>query len=84
MLWIYLTWYFLPIINPPYQAQLNAKEIVRRADEKVRGTSNQGEMVMRIVRLTWQREIGLKSWAKGNDQGLILVTSPPATKAPLS
>ena len=33
-------------------------------------------MVMRILRPTWQREIGLKSWAKGNDLALILVTSP--------
>ncbi|MCX2739813.1 outer membrane lipoprotein-sorting protein [Pontibacter anaerobius] len=62
------------------QSQPSAREIVQRADDKVRGKSNQGEMVMRIVRPTWQREIGLKSWQKGKDLGMILITSPARDK----
>ena len=64
----------------PVQKQPGALEIVQRADDKVRGKSNQGEMVMRIVRPTWKREIGLKSWAKGTEQAMILVTSPARDK----
>ena len=62
------------------QSQPDATAIVRKADEKVRGKSSQAEMVMRIVRPTWQREIGLKSWSRGTDLGLILVTAPARDK----
>lgn len=31
---------------------------------------------MTIVRPTWQREMSLKSWSKGDDYALILVTAP--------
>ncbi|MER2996691.1 outer membrane lipoprotein-sorting protein [Pontibacter populi] len=64
----------------PLHKQPSAQEIVQRADDKVRGKSNQGEMVMRIVRPTWKREIGLKSWAKGTEQAMIVVTSPARDK----
>jgi outer membrane lipoprotein-sorting protein len=62
------------------QSRPDAKTIVRLADDKVRGQSSQAEMVMRIVRPTWQREIGLKSWSRGNNLGLILVTAPARDK----
>jgi outer membrane lipoprotein-sorting protein len=62
------------------QSQPDATAIVRKADEKVRGKSSQADMVMRIVRPTWQREIGLKSWSRGTDLGLILVTAPARDK----
>ena len=76
MFLLYLCWQLVIFWAGPGLQGPEAKEIVRRADEKVRGSSNQGEMVMRILRPAWQREIGLKSWAKGNDLALILVTSP--------
>lgn len=34
-------------------------------------------MTMTITRPTWTREIGIKSWSKGTDYSLILITSPP-------
>lgn len=55
---------------------LSATEIVKRADEKMRGLSNQAEMKMTIVRPTWQREVQMKSWSKGDDYSLILITAP--------
>jgi len=55
---------------------LSALEIVKRADENRRGTSSYSEVTMTIVRPTWTREIGIKSWAKGNDYSLTLITSP--------
>jgi outer membrane lipoprotein-sorting protein len=62
------------------QSQPDARAIVRQADDKIRGKSSQADMVMRIVRPTWQREIGLKSWSRGKDLGLILVTAPARDK----
>lgn len=54
----------------------DAAEIVRRADEHLRGESSRATMSMTIVRPDWSREMGLKFWSKGNDYALILVTAP--------
>lgn len=62
------------------QAELTAKEIVQKADEKTRGSSSFGEMTMTIIRPTWSREVGIKSWSKGDEFSLILITSPARDK----
>jgi len=54
----------------------DAKEIIRQADNKMQGLSNKAEMRMTIVRPEWKREITMKSWAKGRDFSLILITAP--------
>jgi len=54
----------------------DATEIVRRADRHVRGESSRAELSMEIVRPDWSRQMGLKSWSKGNNRALILITSP--------
>jgi hypothetical protein len=55
---------------------LSAKEIVKRADDNRRGESSYSEIVMTVVRPAWQREVGIKSWAKGEKFGLTFITSP--------
>lgn len=69
-------------INPAIgqSAEPSAIEIVKKADEKARGITAQSEMKMTIVRPTWKREMTLKSWAKGEDYALIVVTSPAREK----
>ena len=62
----------------------DAKEIVRRADEKVRGKSSRGELTMKIVRPSWTREMSLKSWSKGTELALVLVTAPARDKGTAS
>ncbi|MDR2805445.1 MAG: outer membrane lipoprotein-sorting protein [Dysgonamonadaceae bacterium] len=63
------------------QAQdLTATEIVQRADENNRGKSLYSEIKMTIIRPTWTREIGLKSWSKGDDYLLALITAPAKEK----
>ncbi len=58
------------------QAQ-NARDILQESENRRRGvTSSYAEMTMTIVRPTWQREMALKSWSKGDDYALILVTAP--------
>ncbi len=54
----------------------SAMEIIRRADAKMRGRSSYSEMKMTIVRPTWSREVRMKSWAKGDDLSLVLITAP--------
>lgn len=59
---------------------LTATEIVKKADDKSRGLTSQGEMTMTIVRPDWSRSVTLKSWQKGNRYALILITSPARDK----
>jgi len=59
---------------------LSATEIVKRADDNRRGKSAYSEITMTIVRPTWTREIGIKSWAKGTEYTLALITAPAKEK----
>ena len=56
------------------------QEIIKKSEEKVRGTYAQGEMKMTIVRPDWTREVQMKSWSTGDDYSLILVTAPARDK----
>jgi len=58
------------------QAQ-DAKEIVKKAHNKMEGQSSQMEMIMTVVRPIWQRTVSFESWAKGRDFSLTLITEPP-------
>ena len=59
-----------------YGYSQDATEIVRKADQKMRGESSYSEMLMKIVRPNWSREISMKSWSYGSEYALILVTAP--------
>lgn len=63
----------------PLMAQ-DATEIIRKTDEKMQGEDGYAEMVMKIVRPDWSREITMKSWAKDQDYSLILITGPARDK----
>lgn len=67
----------LPCIVAPAQT---ATEIIKKADDKMQGTSNRSEMKMTIVRPDWQREITMKAWALGREYSLILITGPARDK----
>jgi outer membrane lipoprotein-sorting protein len=54
----------------------DATEIVKKADEKMRGESSRAEMTMQIVRPTWERSVSMKAWSMGEDYSLILITAP--------
>ena len=59
---------------------LSATEIIKRADDNRRGKSSYSEITMTIVRPTLKREIGIKSWTKGTDYSLALITAPARDK----
>lgn len=54
----------------------NAKEIVRKADDKLRGETSQQEMSIKIVRPDWTRTMSTKLWNKGEEYAMILITAP--------
>jgi hypothetical protein len=61
------------------QAQ-QAKEIVQKADEKMRGSTSQAEMIIKTVRPAWSREMSVKAWMKGTDLAMIRIQSPAKDK----
>ncbi len=70
---------FLLFFNTVLLSQ-NAFEIIKKADEKFRGKSTYGEMTMTIVRPTWKRTLKFKTWGKGTDYSLALITYPAKEK----
>jgi outer membrane lipoprotein-sorting protein len=58
----------------------DAKEIVRKAYEKVNGTSSYIEMTMKIVRPDWSRTISMKSWSLGTEYSMVYLMSPAQEK----
>jgi outer membrane lipoprotein-sorting protein len=63
----------------PYQ-EIEAREIVRKADEKMRGNTMQAEISIKTIRPSWSREMHCKVWEKGNDLAMILIQSPVRDK----
>lgn len=77
--------YSLPILLHFFFIQLaaqvpDAKEIVRKADEKMRGVTSQSEITIKTIRTAWSREMSVKTWMKGNDFAMILIQSPAKDK----
>jgi outer membrane lipoprotein-sorting protein len=58
---------------PPEEA---AAEIVRKADEKMRGASSYAEITMTIVKPDWSRSVSMKAWSFRKEYGLVLITDP--------
>lgn len=55
----------------------DAKEIIRKAEEKTRGiSSSYMEMTITTIRPKYTRDMSIKSWSKGNDFSLMVLTAP--------
>jgi len=62
-------------------AQLSAFDIVKKADDKMRGEkSSQSQLTMQIVRPGWTRSVSFKSWTLGTAYSLVLITAPAKEK----
>lgn len=66
----------LLLVTPFAGLGQDATEIIRRADEKMRGESSRAEITMRIVRPTWDRSLSINAWSLSNEYSLILITAP--------
>src|SRR5690606_4965456 len=58
----------------------SAEEIIQKSEDNLRGGNSFAEMKMTIVRPDWTRETIMKSWSKGQDLALILITAPARDK----
>ncbi len=70
---------FLAIFIMNTQGQ-DAKEIVKKADEKMQGLSNYAVMTIKIIRPTWQREMKMRSWSLGTEYSMIIIDEPKKDK----
>lgn len=68
------------VIYPLTIRSQSATEIVRIADQKMRGNTSQADMVIRIIRPSWSREMELRVWMAHRDYVLILIQSPARDK----
>ena len=69
---------FLTFIS--FAQEVDVKELVREADEKIRGNSSTGTFSMTIERPGWSRTISMKNWSLGTAYSLIYVTAPAKEK----
>ncbi|MCQ6493259.1 outer membrane lipoprotein-sorting protein, partial [Vibrio parahaemolyticus] len=54
----------------------SAFDNVQKSDQAMRGKSSYREATMEIVRPDWTRSMTMKSWTKGTELSLLLVTAP--------
>lgn len=59
---------------------LSALDIVKKADDLMRGKSSYSEMEMQIIRPSWTRTLRFRTWAKGDDYSLVYIDYPPREK----
>ncbi len=72
---------FLIFIFPYFESSAqDARALIKKADEKMRGSTMQAEMTIRTVRPTWSREMQCKVWMKGSQLSMILIQSPAKDK----
>ncbi|MFG0477360.1 outer membrane lipoprotein-sorting protein [Vibrio sp. YQ_10] len=62
----------------------SAFDIVQKSDQAMRGKSSYSEATMEIVRPYWTRSMTMKSWTKGTELSLVLVTAPAKDKGSAS
>jgi outer membrane lipoprotein-sorting protein len=67
------------LAGPRIEAQ-EAKEIITRADAKSRGSYLEQELRMTITRPEWERTLTMKSWSKGTEYSIVLITAPAKEK----
>jgi len=71
--------FFCILLTIPTFAQ-NAKEIIEKSDNNVRGKSSIAEIKISVVRPKWSKDMIIKSWTKGNDYSVSLLKSPKKDK----
>lgn len=58
----------------------NPSDILLESEKRARGETLKAEMVMQIIRPEWTREMSMKTWGKGTEYALVLVTGPARDK----
>ena len=58
------------------ETTMTARDIAKRMDDLLRGTSNYGRSKMTIITPKWRRTIEMDSWAQGTEYSFIHILSP--------
>lgn len=58
----------------------DAKSIIQKAEQKVRGNSSFSALSINVIRPSWKRTINLKAWTRGTDYALMLIEAPASDK----
>ena len=64
---------------PPCRGQIediDAREIIDRADRILRGDSSHGQLEMTVITKRWKRTLELEIWSEGTDRALIQILKP--------
>ncbi|MCW5908010.1 MAG: outer membrane lipoprotein-sorting protein [Chitinophagales bacterium] len=73
--------FFAVVFFPSFVLQTpTATEIIKTSEERMRGKTLQGNMLIKTIRPTYTREMEMKLWAKGDDYSLVQVLSPAKEK----
>ncbi|BDU37466.1 outer membrane lipoprotein-sorting protein [Vibrio nigripulchritudo] len=78
--WLATLLLVLPLTSLSSEKILTATEIIERSDQQMRGESSYTVSTMNIIRPDWTRSMSMKSWSKGQDLSLVLVTAPAKDK----
>ncbi len=72
-----IVWMVLAIVCAVQSAfAQNAEEIIRKAEELMKGRTCKGTFIMKVVTPEYSREMRMDSWWVGNDKALIVIRSP--------
>lgn len=72
--------FFFHLFIIPFAVAQEAKDVVKKADEKAKGKTSVASITIQTIRPGWTREMSVKGWTKGNDLTLILVLAPAKEK----
>ena len=64
----------------PFAFAQEAKEIVKKADEKAKGKTSISTITIQTIRPNWTREMKVKAWTKCNELTLLLVLATAREK----
>ncbi len=67
------------VLYSPIYGQ-TAQEIIQKAEDKMRSGSLYAEMSITTVRPKWSRTMSMKTWSKGTDFSIVLITAPAKEK----
>lgn len=63
------------VLNPPAKAE--ADMIIKKAFDHMRGETSTAVVEMTIHRSSWERQMTIKGWTKGQSDALFFIESPP-------
>ncbi len=70
--------------SPLQTVELTADEILQKSEDRMKGNSAYAEATITIIRPKYSREMTIKTWTKGEDYSVTLVTSPAKEKGAVS